>query len=116
MALGEEKAMKPFYERHKAMVGKLARASGLVDADARELVQEAFLRVWQSAGSFRGEASAGAWLRGIVRHLIADHIDAAVRRRSIFVSAASDAEDETAGLLHGVALDPGPERLLELAQ
>jgi|SRR5579862_8794466 len=116
MALGDEKAMRAFYERYKAMVGRLARAAGLPEAEGSELVQESFLHAWRSAGSFRGEASAGSWLRGIARHLIADRIDAAVKRRAIFVSTnpGSDAEDYAAP--EAVAPEPGPERLLELAR
>ena len=116
MALGDEKAMRTFYERHKSMVGRLARASGMPDADASELVQETFVRAWQSAGSFRGEAGAGSWLRGIVRHLIADHIDAAVRSRAVFASPRAGANDGDEAMPEAAAPGPGPEKLLELAQ
>src|SRR5689334_8094068 len=94
MALRDEAAMKLFYERHKAMVGRLAFASGLGDADAAELVQETFMRAWNAAPGFRGQSSAATWLRGIVRHLIADHIDAAVRARAVFARPSlAQAED-----------------------
>ena len=108
--------MKVFYERYKGMVGRLARANGLSDPDARDLVQETFMRAWQSARAFRGQASAGSWLRGIVRHLIADHIDAAVKNRSVFVASSPDSERETDAAEQVVAPEPGPERLLELAR
>jgi RNA polymerase sigma-70 factor (ECF subfamily) len=114
MAAGDEKAMTIFYERYKGLVGRLARHSGLNEADARELVQETFLRAWKSARSFRGLSTARSWLRGIVRNLIADHIDAAVRARAVFAApsrfAEQEEEDDTA------APDYTPERLLELAQ
>ena len=116
MALGDEKSMRIFYERYKAMVGKLARAAGMADADARELVQEAFLRAWQSAGSFRGEASAGSWLRGIVRHLIADHVDAAVKARAVFAAAAPGEDDNPGSAPESAAPEHGPDKLLELAR
>src|SRR5882672_10834123 len=99
MALRDEEAMKVFYERHKGMVGRLAFASRLPESDAAELVQEAFFRAWSAAPSFRGRSSAATWLRGIVRHLIADHIDAAVRTRAVFARPAPVLEGE----------DPGPE-------
>ena len=67
IAAGDEQAMTTFYERHKGLVGRLARHSGLSDADACELVQEAFLRVWQAAHSFKGLSTVRSWLRGIVR-------------------------------------------------
>ncbi|MBV8031117.1 MAG: RNA polymerase sigma factor [Betaproteobacteria bacterium] len=110
--------MKLFYERHKSMVGRLAFASGLSDTDAADLVQEAFIRAWGAAGSFRGQSSAASWLRGIVRHLIADHIDAAVRGRSVFASPRPPAgeEDEEDYAARAESPDPGPEKLAELAQ
>jgi len=115
MALRDEAAMKAFYERHRTMVGRLAFASGLGEADAAELVQEAFLRAWNAAHSFRGQSSAATWLRGIVRHLIADHIDAAVRARAVFARPFSGKEGETP---EPDAESPrhGPEKLAELAQ
>src|SRR5262245_64954224 len=115
MARRDEAAMKLFYDRHKAMVGRLAFASGLREADAADLVQETFLRAWSAAPSFRGQSSAATWLRGIVRHLIADHIDAAVRARAVFARPAPGEEDAEPGP-EAMAPDPGPERLAELAQ
>jgi RNA polymerase sigma-70 factor (ECF subfamily) len=116
IALGDERSMRVFYERHKTMVGRLARASGLQDDDARELVQETFVRAWRSAASYRGEASAASWLRGIVRHLVADHIDAAVRARTLFVARESQPSGDGPVEPDSAAPEPGPERLAELAQ
>jgi RNA polymerase sigma-70 factor (ECF subfamily) len=115
MALRDEQAMKIFYERHKGMVGRLAGASRLPEGDAAELVQEAFFRAWNAASSFRGRSSASTWLRGIVRHLIADHIDAAVRARAVFVAPRAG-EDEDKPLPEAEAPQHGPQALLELAQ
>lgn len=116
IALGDETSMRVFYERHKAMVGRLARASGLRDDDARDLVQETFVRAWHSARMYRGEASAASWLRGIVRHLVADHVDAAVRARRLFVAREAQGDSDGHAETDAVAPEPGPERLAELAQ
>jgi RNA polymerase sigma-70 factor, ECF subfamily len=114
MALGDEAAMRTFYDRHKAMVGRLVRANGLSEADAAELVQETFFRAWKSASSFRGQSTAATWLRGIVRHLLADHIDAAVRARAVFVSPRAGADDEEP-VHEPPSPEPGPEKLAEMA-
>jgi RNA polymerase sigma factor (sigma-70 family) len=116
MALGDEAAMRAFYERHKGMIGRLARASGMPDADAADLVQEVFLRAWRAAGSFRGQSSAATWLRGIVRHVIADHIDAAVRARAVFATPRAGSEDDEDAIAEPAYAGPGPEKLAELAQ
>lgn len=115
IALGDERSMKVFYERHKAMVGRLARAGGLPDEDARELVQETFVRAWRSAATYRAEASVASWLRGIVRHLVADHVDAAVRARRLFVCQEAQAGDDGQAEADAATPEPGPERLAELA-
>jgi len=114
MAAGDEGAMTIFYERYKGLVGRLARHSGLDEADSRELVQEAFLRAWQSARSFRALSTARSWLRGIVRHLIADRIDAAVKARAVFVAPSRLAEPDTEDATPAPGY--GPEKLLDLAQ
>jgi len=109
--------MKIFYGRHKGMVGRLAFASGVPESDAAELVQEAFFRAWNAAPSFRGRSSAATWLRGIVRHLIADHIDAAVRARAVFVTLRATGQDEDEVVMpEAEAPQHGPQALLELAQ
>jgi RNA polymerase sigma-70 factor (ECF subfamily) len=108
--------MRVFYERYKAMVGRLARASGLRDDEARELVQETFVRAWHSAPSYRGEASAASWLRGIVRHLVADHVDATVRARRLFVAWEAQGDSDGRAEADTAAPEPGPEQLAELAQ
>ena len=115
IALGDERSMRVFYDRHKAMVGRLARASGLPDDDARELVQETFVRAWRSASTYRAKASVASWLRGIVRHLVADHVDAAVRARRLFVGREAQTGDDGQPEPDATP-EPGPERLAELAQ
>ena len=37
-------------------------------AQAEDVVQDALVAVWSSAGSFRGDGRAAAWLMGIVHH------------------------------------------------
>lgn len=47
----------------------------LRDVDAAEtLVQECFLRAYQSRASYRGEASVAVWLAGIAVNLARDHM------------------------------------------
>ena len=114
IALGDEKSMRVFYERYKVMIGRLARAAGFSDADTRDIVQETFIRAWRSAAAFRGEGSAGSWLRGIARHLLADHVDAAIRSRRRFAETRLGDHEDTAML--EPSPEPGPEQLAELAE
>ena len=47
---------------------------------AMDLVQEAFLRAYQSLGSFRGDAKFSTWLRRIVTNVCLDHLRKAEHR------------------------------------
>jgi RNA polymerase sigma-70 factor (ECF subfamily) len=74
---------------HKAVSGDLDAASELVgqhyerifawfrrlcgqDADAADLTQKTFSKVWSSLGSFQGRSSFSTWLHGIGYHVYLD--------------------------------------------
>jgi RNA polymerase sigma-70 factor (ECF subfamily) len=68
---GDRRALEELYRRHAGwLVVRLQRRCGdgeLVDS----ALQDTFLAVWRSPGTYRGEGDVGAWLWGIaVRRLI----------------------------------------------
>ncbi len=67
-------AFRRLVERHQRRA--FAIALGLVrdENDARELVQDAFLRVYKSLGSFQGGSSFFTWLYRIITNLSIDLI------------------------------------------
>lgn len=66
----------------QADVYRLCRA--LSDQDsAEDVVQESYLRVFQSLPSFRGDASVRVWILSIARRTAVDHVRRAVRRRRL---------------------------------
>jgi RNA polymerase sigma-70 factor (ECF subfamily) len=69
---GDTAAFRKLVERHQRRA--FAIAVGLVrdENDAKELVQEAFLRVYRSLGSFQGGSSFFTWLYRIVTNLAID--------------------------------------------
>jgi RNA polymerase sigma-70 factor (ECF subfamily) len=69
---GDQAAFRRLVERHQRRA--FAIAMGLVrdENDARELVQEAFLRVYRSLQSFQGSSSFFTWLYRIVTNLAID--------------------------------------------
>lgn len=67
-AAGDRGAFECIVERHQASVFRLARAVVSDAREAEDVLQQAFLAAWQSAGQFRGEASARTWLLTIARH------------------------------------------------
>ncbi len=62
-AAGDTRAFEALYRRHAARVhGAVWRLSGMNEARAEELTQEAFVRAWQKLGSFRFESAFSTWL------------------------------------------------------
>lgn len=85
---GDQKAFRQLIERHQRRA--FAVAVGLVrdENDARELVQEAFIRVHKNLASFQGGSSFFTWLYRIITNLSIDLI----RRPSRQMEAAETRE------------------------
>ena len=57
-----------FYERIYAFLRRLAAN----DADAADLTQRTFCRVWQALPAFAGRSSVGSWMHSIAYHVYVD--------------------------------------------
>ncbi|MFO1515243.1 MAG: RNA polymerase sigma factor, partial [Verrucomicrobiota bacterium] len=57
-----------FYERIYAFLRRLASN----DADAADLTQRTFSRVWQALPTFAGRSSFSSWIHGIAHHVYVD--------------------------------------------
>ena len=74
VAGGDEAAFDLLVGRHRERVYRVAW-SVLRDAeDARDLSQEAFLRLYRTAGSFAGRARFSTWFYRILLNLCFDHL------------------------------------------
>jgi len=63
-------------------------------SDAEELVQEAFLRLYRSLSSFRGESRVGTWLYRTVTNLAIDYLRREkIKRRLFFFKRSNDDYD-----------------------
>lgn len=73
---GDRSSLSEVYSRWGAMIhGLAAKAVGPMDAD--DITQQVFISAWQSRTRYEPErAPLGAWLVGITRHRIADHLGA----------------------------------------
>ena len=69
---GDEKAFRRLVERHERRAFVIAIGVLRDEADAREVVQEAFLRVHRSLHAFQGGSSFFTWLYRIVSNLCID--------------------------------------------
>lgn len=71
--LGDEDAFHELVDRHgPGMLRYARRLVGGSDADAAEVVQEAFISAWKSLDSFRGESSLRTWLFRLVHRRAVD--------------------------------------------
>ena len=88
---GDSDAFRELVERHQQRAFRIARHMTPNDEDARDLVQEAFLRVFRSLERFDFQYSFSTWLHRIVTNLAIDHLR---KRRVAAAGFGSDANSE----------------------
>lgn len=71
VAGGDEAAFEILYERYFPRVYRFVDRRIRNRADVEETVQEVFVNVFSSLGSYRGEAPFAAWVLGVTRRTIA---------------------------------------------
>jgi RNA polymerase sigma factor (sigma-70 family) len=104
VARGEEWALAELYDRHGRLAYGLALRVVRDPALAEDVVQEAFVAVWRSAGRYVPERSkASTWLLTLVHRRAVDLVRREERRRAEPLdesapAGAGDATDEVAWL------------------
>jgi RNA polymerase sigma-70 factor (ECF subfamily) len=79
--LGDQEALGQLLERHASTAYRVARRFAGNDADADDVLQEAFISCMASAKHFRGEGSVRSWIVGIVANAHRRRRRALQRRR-----------------------------------
>lgn len=77
---GDQAAATKLVERHSSALARFAVSSG-ARSDVEELVQDTFVRAFNSLDGFRAESSFRTWLFTIERRLLLDRMRADRRRR-----------------------------------
>jgi RNA polymerase sigma-70 factor (ECF subfamily) len=114
MALGDESAVGPLYDRYGQVLYALAYRIVALQADAEEVVAEAFAQAWREAGKFEaGRGSVGAWLATIARSRALDLVRARSRRIRITDTAAQGEPDGSLGMSRS---QPDPATQAETAE
>ena len=114
VAARDERAFDQLVERYQARAYRLAWSLVRDPEDARDVSQEAFLRVYQSAGRFRGDARFSTWFYRILVNLALDHRR---RRRWWERLVTRDRDDEEVALVERQpAHDPDPGERVSEAQ
>ena len=94
---GERAAFDRLVEAHRRDVYRLAYRLVGNHADADDLAQDAFLRVYRSLGRFRGESSFKTWLTRIVLNLATDRRRILATRRDAPLDELREVEQPAAG-------------------
>ena len=90
---GDQAAATKLVERHSSALARFAVSSG-AKSDVEELVQDTFVRAFNSLDGFRGESSFRTWLFTIERRLLLDRMRADRRRRDKVEIQEADAITE----------------------
>jgi len=90
---GDTAAFRRLVERHQRRAFAIALALVRDENDARELVQDAFLRVFKGLNSFQGGSSFFTWLYRIITNLSIDLIRKPGRQTSDFDDARLEMEE-----------------------
>ncbi|HET6428120.1 MAG TPA: RNA polymerase sigma factor [Phycisphaerae bacterium] len=112
---GDAAAFDALLARHAEPVRRRLAAIVRDDHWADDLLQEAFLRLWQRAGQWSGSGSVSGWLRRIATNLALNHLRSQRRRPQRPLPGRADAEAGEADWLEDQsAFDPAD--LLEQAE
>jgi RNA polymerase sigma-70 factor (ECF subfamily) len=90
---GDTAAFRSLVERHQRRAFAIALSLVRDENDARELVQDAFLRVFKGLGSFQGGSSFFTWLYRIITNLSIDLIRKPGRQAGDLDEKRFDTED-----------------------
>jgi RNA polymerase sigma-70 factor (ECF subfamily) len=90
---GDERAATELVERHSAALARFAVSSGERN-EIDELVQDTFVRAFNSLDGFRGDSSFRTWLFTIERRLLLDRRRTEKRRRDRTEVQEGDASTE----------------------
>ena len=105
LAAGDREALAPLMERHYRRLYRIAVSYLRQPDDALDVVQEAFVKAFQSASRWDGSAEAGPWLARITVNLSIDRWRRNRRRAQTFTPLSES--DHVATLAD---LGPTPDR------
>lgn len=106
---GDQRAAAEIVKRHADALARFAVSTGERD-ELDELVQDTFVRAFNSIDSFRAESSFRTWLFTILRHLVLDR-KRAERRRGNRVELEEDHAVQEYNALDALVADETAQRV-----
>jgi RNA polymerase sigma-70 factor (ECF subfamily) len=110
---GDAAAFTELYERYFPRVYHFTRRRLNTVADTEETVQEVFINVFASLGSFRGEAPFAAWVLGVTRRTIASRFK---RKRHATVPLEEAESERLDASLSLMSREPTPLEVYECGE
>ncbi len=89
---GDETALAPLVEKYKRMVHRLAMQITKNHEDANDVMQETFIKVYQSIHTFRQEAAFETWIYRITVNEALNFVKRRERRRESPLSTTEETE------------------------
>jgi RNA polymerase sigma-70 factor (ECF subfamily) len=108
---GDQRAATSLVERHAPALARFAASQG-ARHDIDELVQDTFVRAFNSIDGFRGDSSFRTWLLTIERRLMLDRRRSEKRRPDKVEIQEGDASTQF-DALDGMVADEARKRLME---
>lgn len=88
---GDIAAFETIYRVSAPAVYRLCRRMISDEREARELVQDVFVRAWEKLPTFRNQSALGTWLHRLTANLVIQHLRSSGRRAARFIDVDSDA-------------------------
>lgn len=88
---GDVDAFGALYQIHAPAAYALCRRMLGDEQEAREVLQDVFVRVWERLPTFRGESSLGTWLHRLAVNLVLERLRVTRRESSRRADAPDDA-------------------------
>jgi len=70
---GDVAAFETIYKTHSPAVYALCRRMAGDEREARDLVQDVFVRAWEKLTLFRGQSALGTWLHRLAANVVLEH-------------------------------------------
>ncbi|WP_316977394.1 sigma-70 family RNA polymerase sigma factor [Shumkonia mesophila] len=114
IADGDERAFRLLADRHLGRILRLGRKMLGPTAEVDDVAQEALLRIWMNAGSWRADLSRlTTWIYTIVYRLCLDRLRAS---RTVSLDLVMEAEDPAPGALETLSRQDDARRLAAAVQ
>lgn len=94
---GDMRAQYELYNRYVTAMYNVALRMVVHSAEAEDVLQESFAKVFQNLHTFRSEATIGTWIKRIVVTTALSHLRSKKKLQVVEVQTLPDLEDEETG-------------------